>query len=95
MNIEEIIELHKYAIYNRKDIEKTDTCGCFYCKNIFYAGDITEWTDEGQTALCPHCGVDSVICNKEGYIVTPEDLEILNKYYFKDTPIITMEKNNE
>lgn len=95
MDIKNLLKLHKYAIYNRKDIEKTDTCGCFYCKNIFYAGDITEWTDEGQTALCPYCGVDSVICNKEGYIVTPEDLEILNKHYFKDTPIITMEKNNE
>ena len=42
MDIKELLKLHKCAIYNRKDIEKTDTCGCFYCKNIFYAGDITE-----------------------------------------------------
>ena len=70
MNIEQLIKLHKCAIYNKKDIQQSDTCGCFYCKNIFYAGDITEWTDNGETAICPHCGVDSVICNKKGYITS-------------------------
>ena len=89
MNIDKLIKLHKRATYNKKDIENTDICGCFYCKNIFYTGDITEWTDNGKTAICPHCGVDSVICNKKNYTVTPEDLNMLNKYYFYNTPIIT------
>lgn len=88
MNIEQLIKLHKCAIHNRKDLKTSDMCGCFYCKEIFYPGDITEWTDNGETAICPKCGVDSVISNKKDYIVTPEDLESLNKYYFKDTPII-------
>ena len=88
MNVKELIQLHKCAINNRQQIKVADTCGCFYCKQIFYAGDVTEWTDDGNTAICPHCGVDSVICNKKDYVVTPEDLELLNKYYFKDTPII-------
>lgn len=86
MNTEELIKLHKCAINNRQQIEVADTCGCFYCKNIFYAGDITEWCDNQQTAICPHCGVDSVIANP-----AQEDLEMLNKYYFSDTPIITKE----
>lgn len=89
MDIKQLIKLHKCAIYNRKDIQQSDTCGCFYCKNIFYAGDITEWTDNGETAICPHCGVDSVICNKKDYIVTEEDLNMLNRYYFHNTTIIT------
>ena len=88
MDTKELVKLHKCATYNRKDIQQSDTCGCFYCKNIFYAGDITECSDNGETAICPHCGVDSVSCNKKGYIVTEEDLESLNKHYFKDTPII-------
>ena len=88
MDIKELVKLHKCATNNRKDIETSDMCGCFYCKEIFYAGDVTEWTDDGNTAICPHCGVDSVICNKKDYVVTPEDLELLNKYYFKHTPII-------
>ena len=89
MDIKKLVKLHKCATYNRKDIQQSDTCGCFYCKNIFYAGDITEWTDNGETAICPYCGVDSVICNKKDYIVTEEDLDLLNRYYFYDTPIIT------
>ena len=88
MNVKELIKLHKCAINNRQQIKVADTCGCFYCKQIFYAGDVTEWTDDGNTAICPHCGVDSVICNEKDYVVTPEDLELLNKYYFKHTSII-------
>lgn len=84
MNIEKLIKLHKYAIHNRKGIEKTDTCGCFHCKNIFYSGNITEWTDDGKTAICPYCGVDSIIYNKKDYIITSNDLEDLNRYYFKE-----------
>ena len=82
MDTKELIKLHKCAINNRKKIEISDTCGCFYCKEIFYAGDITEWTDDGETAICPKCGVDSVICNDSNYKVTEEDLEKLHEYYF-------------
>lgn len=88
MNTKQLIKLHKCAIHNRKDLETSDMCGCFYCKEMFYPGDITEWTDDGETAICPKCGVDSVISNKKDYIVTPEDLKLLNKYYFKNTSMI-------
>lgn len=51
---------------NRKKIEMSNHCGCYYCLKQFYASDITEWWDEddegvGHTAVCPHCGIDSVI----------------------------------
>lgn len=84
MNIEELIKLHKCAINNRQQIEVADMCGCFYCKEMFYAGDVTEWTDNGQTAICPYCGVDSVICNTDDYKIIKEDLEKMNEYYFKE-----------
>lgn len=48
MNVKELIKLHKCAINNRQQIKVADTCGCFYCKQIFYAGDVTEWTDDGN-----------------------------------------------
>ena len=82
MNIEQLIKLHKCEIYNREKIENTDLCGCFYCKKTFQPNEIKQWTDEGQTAICPKCGVDSIIYNNSEYIITQEDLEILNKYYF-------------
>ena len=30
MSLEELIKLHSCAINNKKDIDKSDTCGCFY-----------------------------------------------------------------
>ena len=83
MNIFEIIKLHKHAINNRESISKSKKCGCFYCKKTFNPQDIVEWTDEETTAICPICGVDSVICDLENYKMTSEDLDLLNKYYFK------------
>ena len=79
MDKKQIVKLGRSAYCNKNELEKTDICGCFYCKNIFYAVDITEWTDEGQTALCPYCGVDSVIPNP-----TEENLKELHKYYFEE-----------
>jgi hypothetical protein len=35
--------------------------GCFYCIPVFDVEEIEEWIDGGQTALCPHCGIDSVL----------------------------------
>ena len=28
---------------------------------VFDVREIDEWIDGGQTALCPHCGIDSVL----------------------------------
>lgn len=83
MNQKELVKLHKCAIYNREKIEKTDLCGCFYCKHTFPPENIKEWTDERKTAICPYCGVDAVICNDSNYKITKEDLETLNEYYFR------------
>ena len=40
---------------------------------VFKPADILEWTDDDQTALCPNCGIDSVIGDKSGYPVTDLD----------------------
>jgi len=39
-------------------------CGCYFCMNTFKGVEIEDWADGGQTALCPHCHVDSVIPNE-------------------------------
>jgi hypothetical protein len=49
--------------YNRLGIEESEVCGCYYCRSVFNLIDtpIKEWIDRGSTALCPLCGVDSVL----------------------------------
>jgi hypothetical protein len=50
-----------HASQHRLEIEASDRCGCFSCFRIFAKADIKSWVDKEQTALCPHCGLDSVL----------------------------------
>ena len=41
----------------------TTEAHCFYCFHSFNPATLTEadWTDKGTTAICPNCGVDSLL----------------------------------
>ena len=74
---------HNKSVGNRQDIEKSSLCGCFYCRRMFAPAKINEWIDEAnQTALCPHCGVDSVIGDHSGFEITDEFLSEMHKWWF-------------
>lgn len=90
MDKNQIVKLGRSAYCNKSELEKTNSCGCYYCQKTFQLNDITEWTDEGQTALCPYCGVDSVIPNP-----TEENLKELHKYYFDGKIYFFKEKNKK
>ena len=50
---------------------------------IFDPIEITEWLeDETGTALCPHCGIDSIIGNYTGFPITTDFLKKMNDYWF-------------
>lgn len=79
---------HKKSMFHRQEIENSDLCGCFHCLRMFAAKDINEWVDEGksvaeQTALCPRCGIDSVIGNKSGFEITDRFLREMRKCWFR------------
>ena len=51
---------------NRAALSTASQAVCCYCLRAFHPVDILEWCDEdqagvGQTALCPHCGVDAIV----------------------------------
>jgi len=78
---------HKRSIRHRAEIEASTVCGCFYCQETFDPSEIEDWTDtrnpvSEQTALCPRCGIDSVIGDKSGFAITPEFLAEMNKAWF-------------
>ena len=54
---------HKYSESNEKDVRNSKKCGCFFCFKTFSPEEITEWLSDknGRTALCPYCGIDSVL----------------------------------
>ncbi len=65
----EMLEVaHRHSAHHREELEQSDVCGCFYCCQTFTSTRIEEWLEEGAgTALCPHCGIDSVIGSASGY----------------------------
>lgn len=63
-----------HASFKNMDSLLNDTlCGCFYCLRIFSPKEIVEVIEEKdglETALCPYCGVDSVIGKASGFPIT-------------------------
>ncbi|MDR0654418.1 MAG: hypothetical protein LBG12_14085, partial [Synergistaceae bacterium] len=60
-----------------------EICGCFHCLSIFSPREIKEWVkDKAGTAICPHCGIDSIIGAYSGYPITKESLAKMKAYWF-------------
>ena len=73
---------HGHSSNNRQEIEGGEKCGCFYCLCVFDKSDITDWVDGGTTALCPFCGIDSVLSDESGFPITKEFLEEMKDHWF-------------
>lgn len=82
------VEAHKYSNNHKAKLEKDTVCGCFSCLKIYSPKEIEEWIiadndcDRGGTAICPKCGIDSVIGESSGYPITKEFLKEMNEYWF-------------
>jgi hypothetical protein len=82
----QIITAHRHSIRHRDEVLASEACGSFYCLAVFPPSEISEWVDDvdgiGQTALCPKCGIDSVIGEKSGYAIEPGFLKRMQKHWF-------------
>lgn len=80
LSLEEIV--HKHASHHRDELLASEVCGCFNCVEMFPPGEITDWTDDDTTAICPRCGIDAVFGDASGYQPTTELLDALNQRWF-------------
>ena len=78
-----IWDAHKYSIRNAEALKSCKTAACYYCRRFFYVSDIKEWTDNGETALCPYCGIDAVLPETSPYPMTNEVLNELHENWFR------------
>jgi len=81
---------HRYCASHRAAVSASERCGCFYCLATFAPSEILDWVDEdangvGQTALCPRCGIDSVLPSSSGLSIEPEFLRRMRAYWFERT----------
>ena len=87
------VSAHAHSSNHRGEILSSEVCGCFYCMHIFLPTEILDWIDDNarseteiegvrRTALCPKCGIDSVIGSKSGYPITTEFLQTMHQHWF-------------
>jgi hypothetical protein len=82
--IPELNAFYSHSIRNEESFLKSDFCGCFHCISIFPVADIKEMVvekDGFRTAICPICGIDSVL-GDASVEITAELLETMNGLYF-------------
>lgn len=77
-------KLNEQSVGNMELFEQEQKCGCFFCGKIFSSEEITQYIDdeEGDTAVCPFCKIDSVIGESCGYEITEELLKEMHDYWF-------------
>lgn len=82
----DVVAAHRHSIRHREETLTSEVCGCFYCLAVFPTSEINEWVNTqdgiGQTALCPKCGIDSVIGSNSGYPIEPGFLEQIRNHWF-------------
>ena len=78
----DILKAHEHSSNHFDEIHASDKCGCFYCLSIYRPSDIKEWIDDGECAICPKCGIDSVIGSSSGYPITEEFLKRMCENWF-------------
>ena len=74
--------LHAYSSHNKDLIAVSMKCYCFYCKEVVDAYEITDYADNGQTAICPRCGIDSIIPDSIEEGVDNSTISDMNEYWF-------------
>lgn len=78
----EIVEAHKHSFNNRVEVEQSEICGCFYCLKTFSSKEVNKWVNGDSTAICPKCGIDSVLGNEANFDLTPQFLKSMNRFWF-------------
>lgn len=69
---------------NKTRLSVPQKCGCFYCLRLFSSEAIVDWSVDKPdwTAICPYCGIDSVIGENDGYPLTEDFLEEMFEEWF-------------
>jgi hypothetical protein len=63
-------------------VRRSAQCGCYHCLAVFKAGEIGDWIDLDETAVCPRCGVDAVLPSAAGFPLTRDFLAAMRRHWF-------------
>jgi hypothetical protein len=79
---------HRHSASHRTEVLSSPSCGCFHCLAVFAPSEIRDWVDAGadgvgKTALCPRCGIDSVIGSNAGMALDERFLSQMHEFWFE------------
>ncbi len=76
----------KHSKDNEIEILQSKDAACLFCRSHFSARDIKDWhsEEEGVTAICPECGMASVIGDASELDITHDRLREVNKALYDD-----------
>jgi len=75
----------EHASRHRAEIQASARCGCYFCFHTFPHTEIKAWVDSDQTALCPACGIDSVIGDASKHRLDGRFLRQMHTQFFSST----------
>jgi hypothetical protein len=64
-------QAHKHCSNNRDAINASKVCGCFYCEATYAPSAVRQYVCGGKDAVCPKCGIDSVLADSSLEITAP------------------------
>jgi hypothetical protein len=70
------------SMKNKESVENSQKCGCYHCLATFSPQEITSWTDQSKTAICPKCNTDSVLADSCGISLDENNLKQIKNYWF-------------
>lgn len=73
---------HAASFRNLPKIRLSSECGCFYCLKKFPPTEIKSWADQEETAICPYCGMDSVLGSASGFDLSEKFLSAMKTRFF-------------
>jgi hypothetical protein len=76
------VAAHKHSTKHRVEVEASTQCACFFCFKKFTPASIKTWTEGGQTALCPSCGMDAVIGSASSHRLDDTFLRQMHGQFF-------------
>ncbi len=80
--------LHRLSIRHRDLVQAAPQCACFHCGEFFSPEQIMDWVDGGVTALCPKCGIDSVVPETQRDHLEPDLIASMRAYWFERSIMI-------
>lgn len=80
----DLIYAHQLCNSNQEKLKNAQVCGCFYCLRIFDPKEIIWEDEEDHTAMCPYCGIDSVIPESATLPITKAFLKKMHEFWFTE-----------